>query len=398
MDRPGLTERSDEGLMIADRYLPKEVMCRILARLPVRSFIRLRSVCKRWYSIVEDPELQTIWRIFRAPTKVPFLLWHHPGDGEHILALDLAREWRPFPTSIFLPIVPDVKSVSLTVLSSARGLFLIRQRRNDAKKSDETFFTINPLTRSQRRLPLMIDERNYSVRQMIMIDELESRYIIIAEDLNLVSAGHTSKLQMYDSTKDAWQMVGELPYCLRFKSAAFVNGSLYCLATFTTAHIFRFDGVQVWHEVKAKVPLCTGSQLLRCVPTLFQHRGRLMLVGTGDTSRQRWQREVGVREWHEVWQLDDVRSAWVQVQGFSSPWVLNSKHYFLTSGDYLFLTSVCSSDGKLEVERTICNLNTGSTWREVLPAPKKLDEQSSPVSVNIHSGFCVYEPRIEVEA
>lgn len=238
-------------------------MCKILTRLPVRSFMQLRTVCKRWYSLVDDPEFQHLWRIFGAPVKVPFLLWHYPGDCEHILALDLAREWRPFPTSIFLPVVPDVESVSLTVLSSTRGLFLIRQRINDPKRLDETFFTINPLTRSLRQIPLMIDSLNYSVRQMIMIDELESRYFIIAEDLNLVSAGHTSKLQIYDSTKNAWQMVGELPYCLRFKSAAFINGSLYCLATFTTAHVFRFDGVQHWHEVKARVPLCTGSQLLR---------------------------------------------------------------------------------------------------------------------------------------
>ncbi|KAL2628636.1 hypothetical protein R1flu_013322 [Riccia fluitans] len=398
-DDPCSMDSSNAGIMMADRYIPKEVMCRILTRLPVRSFIRLRSVCKRWHSLMEDPEFQDIWSIFRAPAKIPFLLWHHPGDGEHILALDLAREWRPFPTAIFLSIVPDGKRVSLTLLSSTKGLFLIKQRRNELE-TDEVYFTINPLTRSVRQLPLMTDHESYIVRQMIMIDEVENRYIIIAEDLNLDSAGHMSKLQMYDSAKDAWQMIGELPYCLRFKSAAFVNRSLYCLAAFTTAHVFRFDGTQSWHEVKAKVPLCTGSQLLRCVPSLFQHRGRLMLVGTSDTNRDRWQREAGMREWLEVWELDEARPDWIHVHSFSSPWFLNSKdikHHFLTSGDYLFLTCVSSFNGAMEGERTICNLRTGSSWREILPTPKKTEE-SSPVAVNIFSGFCIYEPSIEMEA
>jgi len=45
---------------IIDKYLPPEVWTLVLVRLPVRTLLRLRCVCKAWCSIIDDPRFVSL--------------------------------------------------------------------------------------------------------------------------------------------------------------------------------------------------------------------------------------------------------------------------------------------------------------------------------------------------
>ncbi|KAL3684717.1 hypothetical protein R1sor_002739 [Riccia sorocarpa] len=141
MDRFGVS--SEEGLMVGGRYLSKEVMCRILGRLPTRSFLRLRIL---------------------------FLIWESAADSaKPLLAFDLlSRKWRLFP-------LLEGAWSKLTVLSSSRGLLLATTANGDGEND---FITVNPLTKLLRQIPPMIDVNSlkFNVRQIVMDAAMEGKY------------------------------------------------------------------------------------------------------------------------------------------------------------------------------------------------------------------------------
>ncbi|GER48395.1 F-box protein [Striga asiatica] len=52
-------------------YLSEDVLVEILARLPVKALLRLRSVCKSWKSIIGSPEFRSLHLSSkRHPSKV----------------------------------------------------------------------------------------------------------------------------------------------------------------------------------------------------------------------------------------------------------------------------------------------------------------------------------------
>ncbi|KAL6563412.1 hypothetical protein OROGR_002371 [Orobanche gracilis] len=55
-------------------YLPQEMIENILPRLPVKSLLRFKSVCKRWRDTISDPEFpQTHLRLSNNTTHPPDL-------------------------------------------------------------------------------------------------------------------------------------------------------------------------------------------------------------------------------------------------------------------------------------------------------------------------------------
>lgn len=394
MDRFGVS--SEEGLMMGGRYLSKEVMCRILGRLPARSFLRLRCVCKRWYSIMEDADFKAICASIEFQTstlcvadKAPFLLWESAKDAaKPLLAFDLlARKWRRFP-------LLEGPWTKLTVLSSTRGL-LLASETNEAGDSD--YLTLNPLTTSQRKLPPMIELNNlkFNVRQIVMDGVVEGKYFVIAEELQSKKRGRgentaptAPRLQIYDSSTNAWQLAGDLRPGLSFKHAVSMKGSLLCLATsgkegsdVKSVQVFKFDGACTWAELQTELPVCIGPPNRRWTPRLFDYQGRLMLAG--ESAAQANNKAVC------VWQLDDERMEWVQVQ--SMPKVLYDElvgaNEFMTCENFL-----CMHPAREERNKTIlCNLTTGD-W-QILPykTPRMTERLRTAF---IHDNFCFYEPRV----
>ncbi|KAG6549311.1 hypothetical protein Mapa_009297 [Marchantia paleacea] len=442
MERPAVTaaaemSSSEEGFEMGGRYIPKEVMCTILARLPVRAFV---GVCKRWYWIVKDIEFQIMRQRLGAPKEQPFLLWNS-NHVEQPYAYDLLlRHWLPFPLSPFARVA---QNSPFEVHSSTSGLFLIKIDVNGMK----TYATLNPLSGSYRLLPPMLEQaKNFKVIQMVMDDAVDGKFLILAEGGDpYVTDPNTPKIQIYDSIRNAWQMAGGLrPPRPRnyltvlvlaedrmvFRSAATLNGSLYCLAvTSRTAQVLKFDGTDYWHEIQAELPWCIAPQamgsstLMNAVmwtPHLFANRGRLMLVGAEfrkyhtqrrplygvDELVNLWRHDSSstsaagandseVNEGVHIWALDEEQTEWVHVHRMPENLFDDSvKSYeFRTAGDFLHVSPWPRSSENTEM--LMANLATGC-W-EVFSEPPCYQENVVKKD-SLLLQHTLYEPRLTAVA
>lgn len=107
-------------------YLPHEILVEILSRLPVKSLLRFRSVCKRWYCLITDPQFVTLHlnQSSKQSEKIlisPTLYW----SVTHFYSIDLKSCNQHEMERLDFP--PDIRGSWETVIgnSSCNGLVLL---------------------------------------------------------------------------------------------------------------------------------------------------------------------------------------------------------------------------------------------------------------------------------
>lgn len=154
--------------------LPEHLHDIILAWLPLPSFFHLRCVCKRWNNIIESRSFLSICS--RVPSHGPFFLMFADPFRQKIAAYDpTLHRWHLLPLSFFLS-CPFFES--FIVLAAAGGLLCV----GGAGTQCRSLFVSNPMTRSQRKLPPMIDMKSPYVVGMVMNPQHDSYQILVAQD------------------------------------------------------------------------------------------------------------------------------------------------------------------------------------------------------------------------
>ncbi|KAG6556636.1 hypothetical protein Mapa_001577 [Marchantia paleacea] len=372
---------NDEGLMMGGRYISKEVVCKILGKLPVRNLLLLRCVCKRWNTILDDIEFQSISSAYEtqnatspASASVPYLLWD-ADSSRPLLSFDLQlRKWRPFHL---------LQSVQASVISSTRGLFLTTQQSIDGK----CIYMLNPLTKTERQIT-SLDWAHFDVRQMVVDYMGLGQYFIIAEELQKRGTGGElaptfPRIQIYDSLKKQWFLTPGFPEGVRFKNAFALNGHLLFLAQKHVSNsknvgLYKFDGSESLEAYGLDLPVCIGPTFRQWIPRLFGNRGRLMLIGETDTCGR------GVF----IWQLNPTTYQWVLEHKMPND-------LFVTSvGSYDFLACddfICVHPSRGEKNRAIMGNLATNSWH-ILPAISPSLYMGR--SAFIFDSFCFYEPRV----
>ncbi|KAJ8427312.1 hypothetical protein Cgig2_006226 [Carnegiea gigantea] len=127
-------ETKRREITIDKYYLPPEVWTLVLARLPVRTLLRMRCVCKSWLCIIDDPNFAS-WHLslFNTTLKRPRYLTleserrlstEKPTQQLHIRHFNVNKK-RKFRKSATIPIPGKFQ-----VIGCARGLMLIERPRS----------------------------------------------------------------------------------------------------------------------------------------------------------------------------------------------------------------------------------------------------------------------------
>ena len=71
-----------DGLLHRQPFLPVELVVEILSRLPVKSLLLFKSVCKSWKTLISDPKFaQThIWNVIADPTITHQRIFFYPKN------------------------------------------------------------------------------------------------------------------------------------------------------------------------------------------------------------------------------------------------------------------------------------------------------------------------------
>ncbi|OAE21932.1 hypothetical protein AXG93_242s1130 [Marchantia polymorpha subsp. ruderalis] len=411
--REELAEDTVLDQAVWSKGLPDDVFCTILARLPLSSFIRFRTVCKSWNAIVHDPLfLEASSRVSNRQTCLVLRsreqdVMYEPGTNN----------WLPIPASFF----HAGNESHYGVIASCGGLVLLSHRCR--------LMLFNPLNKSKKNLPPMIDMDQSDLPTVSDVDvigmylEVEAKYIsILVTDKITNAVTHSDEddecdeydesyyegrepfaAQVYNSRTNSWEMRGTFDpeYQLSILNAALLDDTLHCLteaADPNMSHIYNQLAIysilkDIWDEDAIEMP---DDERALVSPHLFTNTGRLLLVAARTITGGPWNNELPLWNNIIIWELQAVepevfqfvRKLEIEPQEVQKE-LLNIRVgdlFFLSEGDFVYFGSKLGS--------TLGMINVKSqTWRLLPPIPDydHYDFRSQPKKF-------LFQPRIDLEA
>lgn len=266
--------------------LPEDLLNEILARVPPFMIFRLRSVCKRWNSILQDHSFLKFHS--QVPSHGPCLLtfWKNSQTPQCSVFSVPLKQWFRIPFT-FLP------QWAFWLVGSSGGLVCF------SGLDGLTFKTLvcNPLTQTWRTLPSMHYNQQ---RQLIMVVDRKDRSfkVIATSD---IYGDKSLPTEVYDSKIDKWLLHQTMPAVnLCSSKMAFCDSRLY-LETLSPLGLmmYRLDTGQ-WEHIPAKFPrsLLDGYLVAGTHKRLFLV-GRIGLYSTLQSMR--------------IWELDHAKVVWVEI-------------------------------------------------------------------------------------
>jgi len=110
-------------------YLPDELIIQILLRLPVKSLIRFKRVCKPWFSLISDSHFANSHLQITAATQRR-ILFLTPTHQFQSIALDSLFTYDSAPTLLNPTFLLPKSDFHLTIEGSCRGFILLHSSSN----------------------------------------------------------------------------------------------------------------------------------------------------------------------------------------------------------------------------------------------------------------------------
>eukprot|EP01018_Ginkgo_biloba_P022780 Gb_09212 [translate_table: standard] len=266
--------------------LPEDLISEILARVPPFYLFRLRSVCRRWNSILQDSSFLKFHS--QTPSHGPCLLtfWKNLQTPQcSVFSLPL-KSWHKLPFG-FLP------DWAFWLVGSSGGLVCFSGLDGLCFKT----IVCNPLTQAWRTLPSMHHNQQ---RQLIMVVDRQNKSfkVIAASD---IFGDRTLPTEVYDSKLNSWSVHQTMPAVnLCSSKMAFCDSKIY-LETLSPLGLMMYKmDLGYWEHIPAKFPrsLLDGYLVAGAQKRLFLV-GRIGLYSTHQSMR--------------IWELDHVKTAWVEI-------------------------------------------------------------------------------------
>ncbi|KAK2648582.1 hypothetical protein Ddye_016071 [Dipteronia dyeriana] len=199
--------------------LPLPILMDILSRLPVKTILQCKCVCRTWFNILSDPYFAQM-HLVTAPVSVLLLtnLQQRSICNDDFL-VPLLRLNR----------IGKVSADRLSLLTSCNGLLCLRDL---GYKKDE-ISVCNPILRDHMILPQLRSKRVHRRILGFGITQSTNRYKLI-QILNYKNQAENFdkfQVQIFTLGTDLWRNIGYLPYELIQPSyGAFLHGDLHWYA------------------------------------------------------------------------------------------------------------------------------------------------------------------------
>ncbi|KAF5187380.1 F-box only protein [Thalictrum thalictroides] len=184
-----LPEEDNEVFGISLDDLNQDVLERVLSWLPTSSFIRFRSVCKRWKSVEASPSF--LLACSEIPTRDPWFFMVDPHLDQSVVFDTAEKSWKCLKYPLLLQENPNCNSIPV---AASGGLVCFRNMNGD-------FVVSNPVTGSCRELPpLGPITHSQTLHAIAMNSHSKTSYklVLIFGELPHLTA------KIYESVKDCW--------------------------------------------------------------------------------------------------------------------------------------------------------------------------------------------------
>ncbi|KAK9994103.1 hypothetical protein SO802_023806 [Lithocarpus litseifolius] len=379
-----------------NNHLPDEIVLEILARLPVKSVLRFRCVCKSWYSFISDPNFISTHLnhnhhhqhhyVIHRPKIIPFP-FHTPPSRSNLQVCTLAFD-RTFETISESRIPFTFQSGYPHLVGSCNGILCFTDFITSKSKD---VYLWNPSIRKFKRLP---DTCLTQLRTLVLgfgYDSQNNDYKVVRISQTRVKDVLALEVEVYSLSSDSWKRVGLgiswTPNAFSFSfngilAFPFVSGHLHWMIEvkevgggqemFFSAMILSFD---VNSEKFKELPLPSDEGSFIVTKCVTSFKGKLALIKLG----------YGVQP-HSM-----LCSIWVMKEyGVLDSW---NKLCVLPVDDFIDFTGF-TNYGILLLQNmprlvsTNCELER--KYKSVLIDPETLHENEISIQVNYHLDVATY--------
>lgn len=267
-----MTMMDDHSDYSGCRKLPDHLIESVLARLPVQSVFRFRSVCRAWNALLHSATFlkayleagairrQNVWFLVVTANLGRY--------GHRILATydPQCNNWHR------IPLPAPLCNLNPYPTAADGGLVCYFVYEN----LQRTLYVCNPLTKSLRKLPLVLKTSSHiSVLRMVMEDRATSSYKVFVAGMVPGENGNDSlSMEVYDSESDSWSTSGIIPARFPKRRPAYGDGVLYLRCSDQRSLLLAYDlKAGVWAKLHAPLPHTLG------VEELVHYQGHVLLVG-----------------------------------------------------------------------------------------------------------------------
>jgi hypothetical protein len=196
--------------------LPKDLVEKVFAFLPLHSLFQARCVCKCWKSVGFSNNLVKLRA--EAPVAAPYFpVFLSKGDDRRWCAFDhVQRKWLHLPPLTFLP--QEAKHI----LAGDGGLLCLSESPSSALN-----FVCNPVTGSFKEVPALSQDYEPGITHMVVSGASQGFTMVVTLTHYLEST------HVFESRHNSWHATSCLPpHFLLWgrRSSAFCQGFLYCVA------------------------------------------------------------------------------------------------------------------------------------------------------------------------
>ncbi|XP_057427349.1 F-box/kelch-repeat protein At3g23880-like [Lotus japonicus] len=197
------------------QHLPQDLITEILLRLPVKSLIRFKAVCKFWRSLISDP----LFANSHFELATPRLVFTTDSDYD-IQTIDL--DGRLHSNPFFEPINLDFLHSFFTFIEgSCRGFLLLRYY--------ESLHLWNPATRVHRPIPSISAIEDPGCQFGFGYDSSKDDYLVV------IVSNHVTPVQFFSLRANVWKYIQstDLPplnLCYNHRPGLLLNEAIHWLA------------------------------------------------------------------------------------------------------------------------------------------------------------------------
>ncbi|XP_015894328.3 F-box only protein 6 [Ziziphus jujuba] len=285
---------------------PEDLFEAVIARLPIATFFRFRSVCRKWNSLLSSQSFSHHCSQVQQANPWFYTITHENVSSGAIYDPSLKKWHHP---SIF----SMLRKMIIFPVASAGGLVCFHDI------SHRNFYVCNPLTESFKELPA----RSVKVWSRIAVG-MTLNGSSARGGYKILWLGCDGEYEVYDSVKNSWTHPGNMPsnikvpLSLNFQSQTVsVDGTLYFMRS-DPEGIVSYDMVTgVWKQYIIPAPLHLTDH------TLAECGGRIMLVGLLTKN---------AATCVCIWELQKMTLLWKEVDRMPNIWCLEfyGKHVRMT--------------------------------------------------------------------
>ncbi|KAL8535091.1 hypothetical protein ACS0TY_010927 [Phlomoides rotata] len=288
------------------KEFPEDLFEAVIARLPVATFFRFRSVCRKWNSLLTSQSFSDQCAQVKQAKS-----WFYTITHENV---NTGAMYDPSSTKWHHPTVPALPTKLIVLpMASAGGLICFLDIGH------RSFYVCNPLTRSFKELPARSVKVWSRVAVGMTLTGSSGR-----SGYKILWVGCEGEHEVFDSTKNSWIRGGnmppniKLPLALNFRSQAVcVEGVLYLMRSEPDGLLSYDMEKGIWKQFVVPVPAHLSDH------TLAECGGRIMLVGLLTKN---------AATCVCIWELQKMTLLWKEVDRMPNIWCLEfyGKHVRMT--------------------------------------------------------------------